>query len=181
MAQPTEIPPRARFERSAAVNLLVTHLRNVTVGQVCGYAELLHVAGNLRTRTQLRGPLYTAFRALLADHMVFDCVTNTGYVRVDDPGKVKVMRAHGHRARRQAKRVLRVAKATDGEPLSALERQQYYGLVTVAKVTAGGFSTRGQKRLMDSQASEKPHPMAKLLAHYIRPATEEVFPRMTGS
>lgn len=99
------------FEMSADARLLITHLKDATVGQEFSYKDLSKVVS--RTVGGGFGPLQTAMKRLLRDKdMVFGVIRGVGIKRLDDKGIVDEGTAFSDRIRRGAKRSFeRMSKA----------------------------------------------------------------------
>jgi hypothetical protein len=99
------------FQMSADARLLISHLRNATVGQDFSYEELSSVVS--RPVGGGFGPLQTALRRLLRDHdMVFGVIRGKGLRRLDDKGIVDEGSSFASHIRRKARRSFeRMSKA----------------------------------------------------------------------
>jgi len=140
-------------EASIDVRQLVERMKNTACGEVVGYRELSQLIG--RDVTVHRHLIESARRILLRDHnMVFRCVINEGYKRLEDAQVVDVVNVDRRkRARRQMKLAVRELSTVDYDKLPAQQQTKHNVGMAMFGVMLQSSSAASMKKLQEKVAN----------------------------
>lgn len=140
-------------QASSDVQQLVERMKQTETGVVVGYRELSQLIG--RDVTVHRHLVESARRILLREsNMVFRCVMNEGYKRLEDAQVVEVVNVDRRkRARRQMKLAVRELSTVDYDKLAPAQQNKHNVGMAMFGVMLQSSSAASMKKLQEKVAN----------------------------
>lgn len=156
------------FKTNVETRLLIQEFQKVKVGEVITYERISEVAG--KEVTKLRGSIMTAIRRCLRDKdMVFACVRNVGYKRLNDDEIVDKGSSDSAALRRKALKTLEEQTKVDFEQLSRQKQMQASAQTSIMGTIAMMTKTKSIEKIASNiEAGTKELPTTQTLSLFMK-------------
>ncbi|TAA54614.1 hypothetical protein [Shinella sp. JR1-6] len=164
--------PKPSFRMSVESRLLLQELKKIEVGEIITYGRMRDITS--LPLSKLRAPLRTATIRAMRDHdMVFGCVRNEGFRRLNDAEIVEDGAANAKSVRRKALRALERQAKADFENLTRLQQAAASAQASILGTVAMMTQPRSLQKVADAVAEGvRELPVAATLSMFIKKQPE---------